>query len=145
MSHIRHYLVLPWTAGPLTSLESIAKVPGWQVAKTGKSSIFWLLLSFFLSSSLSHASTITVEAIKTIQTRKKGTNHWVYCTHHLSLSKNSDWLAVLPHSCTCMLATIRHFSKRKLRHWPEFRNWPRVYQLPWIYEFIWSERVWISN
>jgi len=44
MSHIRHYQVLPWVTGPLPSLawlESITKVPDWQVAKTGKSSIFW--------------------------------------------------------------------------------------------------------
>jgi len=40
MSHIRHYQVLPWTTGPLTSPESIAEVPDWQVGKTGKLSIF---------------------------------------------------------------------------------------------------------
>jgi len=40
MSYVRHYRVLPWETGPLTSQESIAKVPDWQVAKTGKSSIF---------------------------------------------------------------------------------------------------------
>ena len=39
LSHIRHYRVLPWATGPLTLLESIAKVPDGQVAKTGKSSI----------------------------------------------------------------------------------------------------------
>ena len=27
MSHISHYRVLPWTMGPLTSLESTVKVP----------------------------------------------------------------------------------------------------------------------
>ena len=72
ISHIRHYRVLPWATGTLPSLESIAEVPDWQVAKTGKSSIFWLSSSF-----LSHASTITVEAITTIQTLKNGINHWV--------------------------------------------------------------------
>ena len=52
-------------SGPLTSLESITKVPNRQVAKTGKSSIFWL--TFFLSF---QASTITNEAITMIQTWK---------------------------------------------------------------------------
>ena len=42
-----------------------------QVAKTGKSSIFWL------SSFPHHDSTITAEAILTIQTRKNSINHWV--------------------------------------------------------------------
>ena len=50
ISHIRHYWVLPWATGPLTLLESIAKVPDQQVAKTGKLSIFWLPSFFFLSS-----------------------------------------------------------------------------------------------
>ena len=45
MSHM-----LPWASGPLTSLESIAKVPNRQVAKMGKSSIFWLSFFFFLLS-----------------------------------------------------------------------------------------------
>ena len=40
MGHIRHYRVLPWVTRLLTLLESIAKVPDWQVAKMGKSSIF---------------------------------------------------------------------------------------------------------
>ena len=71
---IRHYRVLPWAAGPLTSLESIAKVPDRQVAKTGKSSTDFLLSS--VSVTVSQASTITAEAI-TIQTRKNGINHWV--------------------------------------------------------------------
>ena len=75
-SDIRHYRVLPWATGPLTLLESIAKV--YQTGKSPKLADH-LSSDFFLSSSLSHTSTITVEAIKTIQTRKKktGTNHWV--------------------------------------------------------------------
>ena len=40
MSPIRHYRVLPSATGPLTSLESIAKIPDQKVAKMGKSSIF---------------------------------------------------------------------------------------------------------
>ena len=53
---------------PLTLLESIAKVPA-------SLQNVHLLTSF---ASLSHASTITVYAITTIQTRKKtGINHWV--------------------------------------------------------------------
>ena len=32
MSHIRHYRVLPWATGTLTSLESVAKVPDRKVA-----------------------------------------------------------------------------------------------------------------
>ena len=43
--------IMAYGRGPLTLLESITKVPDRQVAKTGKSSIFWL--SFFLSSSSS--------------------------------------------------------------------------------------------
>ena len=74
MSHIRHYRVLPWATGPLTSLESIGKVPDRQIAKTGKSSIFWLSSSV---QTVSQASTITDEAITTIQTRKNDINHWV--------------------------------------------------------------------
>ena len=35
MSHIRHYQMLPWATGPLTSLESIAKVPDRQVKMSG--------------------------------------------------------------------------------------------------------------
>ena len=71
MSHIRHYRVLPWATGPLTLLESIAKVPDQQVAKMGKSSIFWLL------SFLRHDSTIMAEAITMIQTQTSNINHWV--------------------------------------------------------------------
>ena len=62
MSDIRHYRVLPWATGPLTLLESIAKLPDRQVAKTGKS-----LTSFFVS----HASTITVEAITNAKKRHR--------------------------------------------------------------------------
>ena len=59
--------------GPLNVLESIAEVPDRQVAKTGKSSIFWL------SSvrTVSQASTITAEAIAKIQSRKIIINHRV--------------------------------------------------------------------
>ena len=42
---LRYYQVLSWATGPLTLLESITEVPGWQVAKTEESSIFWRLLS----------------------------------------------------------------------------------------------------
>ena len=78
MSHIRHYRVLPWATGPLTLLESTAKVPDRQVAKTGKSSIFWLSFFFFflLSVTVRQASMITAEAI-TIHLRKNIINHQV--------------------------------------------------------------------
>ena len=60
--------------GPLTLLESIAKVPDRQVSKQANC----LSSDFLLSSvSLSHTSTITVEAITMIQMRKNGINHWV--------------------------------------------------------------------
>ena len=58
MSHIRHYRVVPWETGPLTLLESIAKV------QTGKS-LKWanrLSSDYFLSFS-HHNSTISAEAI----------------------------------------------------------------------------------
>ena len=42
MSHIRHYRVVPWATGPLTLLESIAKVPDRQVTKSWPT--FYLLL-----------------------------------------------------------------------------------------------------
>ena len=47
------YQALPCASmgnGPLTLLESIAKVPDRQVAKTGKLSIFWLSSFFFFAS-----------------------------------------------------------------------------------------------
>ena len=54
ISHIRHYRVLPWATAPLPLLESIAKVPDGQVTEKGK---IVCLLSFFVSASLTHAST----------------------------------------------------------------------------------------
>ena len=71
-----HYRVLPWAMGPIDVLESIAEVPERQVAKTGKSSIFWFTF-FFLSSvsvTISQASTIMAEAITTKKSQK---NHRV--------------------------------------------------------------------
>ena len=72
MSHIKHYRVVPWSTGPLTLLESIAKV------QTGKSLKRANRLSsdFFLSFP-HHNSTITAEVILTIQTQKNSKNHWV--------------------------------------------------------------------
>ena len=57
--------MLPWATGPLTSLESITKVPDWQVAKRANR----LSSDFLLSSvqTVSQASTITAEAIAMIQ------------------------------------------------------------------------------
>ena len=66
--------MIPWATGPLTSLESIAKVPDQQVTKTGKLSIF---SDFFLSLSVSQASMIMAEAITMIQTRKNSINPFV--------------------------------------------------------------------
>ena len=62
--------MLPWSTGPLTLLESIAKVPDHQVAKMGKLCIFDLTSSFFFSFSVSQASTIMAEAITMIQMQK---------------------------------------------------------------------------
>ena len=64
MSHIRHYRVVLWATGPLTLLESIAKV------QTGKSIKRANHLSSDFFSFPHHDSTITAEAILTIQTRK---------------------------------------------------------------------------
>ena len=50
-----HYRVLSWATGPLTLLESVAKLSDWQVTKMGKSSIFWL------SSPFHHDSMIMAE------------------------------------------------------------------------------------
>ena len=50
----------------LDVLENIAEVPDWQVAKTGKSSIFGLSSSV---RTVSQASTITAEALTTMQSR----------------------------------------------------------------------------
>ena len=103
MSHIRHYQVLLWATGPLNLLESIAKVPDWQIAKTGKSSIFWLLSSFF-----HHDSTITAEAITTIQMQKNSINHWVLYSPLIALKKKELKLVsdsqVIP--CLCW---YKHF------------------------------------
>ena len=102
MSHIRHYRVLPWATGPLTSLESIAKVPDRQVAKTGKSSIFWLLSSV---QTVSQASTITAEAITTIQTRKNGINHWVLTTYR-DLSTRTIFQWSIPQALGCQYLVL---------------------------------------
>ena len=105
MSHIRHYRVLPWATGPLTLLESIAKVPDRQVAKTGKSSIFWL--SFFLSFfSPPRYSTITAEAITNAKEQHKslGIVLTTYCSQERTWT--SRWFSGNP---TLMLAAICHF------------------------------------
>ena len=47
VSQIRHYQVLPWVTGPLTSLQSISEVPDWQVAKMGKLSFFCWCLALY--------------------------------------------------------------------------------------------------
>ena len=71
MSHIRHYRVVPWETGPLTLLESIAKVQTGKLLKRAN-----CLSSDFLSFT-HHDSTITAEAILIIQTRKNSINHWI--------------------------------------------------------------------
>ena len=86
------YQSLSIASRPLTLLWSNAEVAKWQVAKTGKSSIFWLH-SFFLSSfRLRQASTIVTEAITTIQTQKNKLLD--ICTHHLF--RTSQWLSGNP-------------------------------------------------
>ena len=72
ISHIRHYRAVPWETGPLTLLESIAKVQTGKLLKRANR-----LSSDFLSSFPHHDSTITAEAILTIQTQKNSINHWV--------------------------------------------------------------------
>ena len=103
MSYIRHYRVLPWATGPLTLLESIAKVPDQQVGKTGKSSIFWL------SSFLQHDSMITAEAIPTVQTRKNSTNHWVLHSPLIALNERTWTSRQFWGNPTLMLAALHHF------------------------------------
>ena len=72
--------------GPLTSLRSITELTAQQATKTGK--------SFFLSLSVSQASTRMVEAIKC---EKTSINHWVL--HSASIILNELGLvAILPHS-----------------------------------------------
>ena len=100
------------------------KRPDRQVAKTSKSSIFWLSFFFSLSSvhryktrnlylcsvqTVSQDSTIKVEAITTIQTRKKshkslGTALTTYCD--LSTRTILPWISGTPMS---ILSAIRHF------------------------------------
>ena len=70
--------MLPLATGPLTLLESIAKVPDRQVAKqANRLSSDFLLLLLLSSVTVRQASTITAEAITTIQSRKNFINHRV--------------------------------------------------------------------
>ena len=106
MSDIRHYWVLPWATGLSTLLESIAKVPDRQVAKTSKSSIFWLL-SFLI---LKPPSTITAKAITMVQTRKNSTNHWVLHSPLIVLNERTWTSRRFSGNPTLMLAAICHFA-----------------------------------
>ena len=63
MSHIRHYRVVPWETGPLALLESIAKVQTGKSLKRANRLSSDCFLSF-----AHHDSTITADAIVTIQT-----------------------------------------------------------------------------
>ena len=114
MSHIRHYRALPWATGPLTLLESTAKVPDRQVAKTATSSS-----SSSSSSSTtspppppppppSHRdSTTTAEAVTTIQTQNNNINHSVL---HPPLIRSYRYRS----TPTLMLVLIRHFARIRL-------------------------------
>ena len=135
--------------GNITFAGKHHKVPDRQVAKTGKSSIFWLL-----SPSLSHASTITVEAITTIQTWKHGTNHWLLHSpptvlKELGLVGVSSTLHVLV-VCLPLYAiflkgsyVIGRKAIPQLTTW--YINFRREVDSCWIYEFIWSECIWITD
>jgi len=105
MSDTWHYRVLPWATRPLPLLESIAKVPDRQVAKMGKPSIFWLLIS----SSLNHASTIMAKGITTVQTWKNSTNHWVLHSPLIILNERTRTNRRFSGNPTLMLDALHHF------------------------------------
>ena len=101
MSYIRHYQVLPWATGPLILLESIAKVPDWLSAKrANRPSPDFLLRP---------DSTITAEAIITVQTRKNSTNHRVLHSPHIVLNERTWTSRRFSGNPTLMLAALGHF------------------------------------
>jgi len=102
--------VLPWATGPLTLLESIAKVPDRQ-SRQNRQIVYLLTFFFFffflLSVTVRQASTITAEAITTIQSRKNIIIHRVL--HPPPIARNE--LGMVGEFQNCMLAYIRHFSE----------------------------------
>ena len=107
--------------GPLDVLESIAEVPDQQVAKTGKLSIFWLsfFIFFLLSVTVRQASTITTEAITTIQSQKNIINHGVL--HWLPIACKELGMVGEFQTPMCLYACLYtpFFWIRQLRHRPE--------------------------
>ena len=100
MSDIRHYRVLPWATGPLTLLESIAKVSNRQSRQN---------VQIYLLTSLHHDSTITAKTITTVQTRKNSTNHWVLHSPLIVLNERTPTSRRFSGNPTLMLAALRHF------------------------------------
>ena len=90
--------------GPLNLLESIAEVPDRQVAKRANH-----LSSDFLSSvsvAVSQASTITSEAITTIQLRKKKHHKQGFAlTTYRSQRTQTDW-SVISRTPMCLYACL---------------------------------------
>ena len=102
MSLIRHYWVLPWATGLLTLLESITKVPDRQVAKTSKSSIFWLFS--FSWGHISGWSFYNDSDEKRKRHKSLGTALTTYCDH--STRTILQWFSSTP---MLILSTICHF------------------------------------
>ena len=113
MSHIRHYQVFPWATGPLTSPESNAEVPDWQVAITGKSSI------------LSQANTIAPKAIffTMIQMWKNSINHWVLYSPLIVLKETTQTSWRFPHLCLLLYTILFEYHSDYVNR--SF-NWKRV-------------------
>ena len=107
---IRHYRVLPWAMRPLTLPECMAKVIDWEVTKTGKSSIFFLLSS--LSVYINQASTIMAKAIRTIRTPQNSIKHWVLDS--LLIVRTWTILQWFWSTLMLILSTIRHFVRTTL-------------------------------
>ena len=105
--------------GTLNLLESIAEVPDQQVAKTGKSSIFWLSSFFLLSVTVSHTSTIMTEAITTVQTRNNIIDHWVLHSPPIGLKELGLFSGYQNFMCLYAYFYTPFFWIRQLFHQPE--------------------------
>ena len=111
MSTIRHYQVLPWAMRPLDVLESIAEVPDRRVAKTGKSSIFWLLSSFFCQNCQpgNHDNGWSYYNDSIAKKKYHKSPGTALTTYRSQSTRTGRRFPELP--CACNLAFIRHFSE----------------------------------
>ena len=109
MSHIRHYRVLPWATGPLTLLESIAKVPDWQVTKMDKWSIF--RLSDYLPTRRQQNNCYSYYNDSNVKEQHKslGIALTTYCYRRTQTIL--QWFSSTP---MLMLSAIRHFTRISL-------------------------------